>query len=418
MSLLKELLLDKKILEANQEVEEFIESAGIEDGMLHQSLEFDKSVFTSEELVNDFLKAHWLDYGLKIEEDNKRYLVTFFDDIAFIEDTMKRVKVRDGVMIVVGFLRPMTADNPLVFKLPEDKGNVKLSADLPYIIELATVVEGFHAAYGEVKLTSEHLKSFKKNFEDKVTGIDLSLDFDHETREAAGWLTEVFLSDDEQTLLGVVKWTPKGALALSDREFRYFSPMFNLKWVHPHTGVNHGPTLLGGALVNNPFLKMDAIVGFSDKFNLKNGDKNMSTISLADHEAKVKPLEKEVTDLKLSADKAKTVLESQRKEIDELKKERDQMKEEKETAEKNAKYDKLFSDQKINKAQLDKLKDGADLMEVLSLSESMNPDPQGGNGDPKNNTQTVKLSDEDQAACRLFGYTEEEYVKANKMGGQ
>jgi phage I-like protein len=417
MSLLRELLLDKKILEAKEEVDEFLEAKGVEDGMIHQRLEFDKSVYTSEELVNDFLKAHYLDYGLTIEEDDKKYTVIFFDEIAFINDTMLSVEVRDGVMIIVGFLRPMTSENPLVFKTPGGKGTMKLSADLPYIIELATVVEGYHAAYGKVSLTTEHLKSFKKNFEDKVTGIDLSLDFDHETREAAGWLSEVFLSDDEQTLLGVVKWTPGGALALSNRDFRYFSPMFNLDWVHPHTGENHGATLLGGALVNNPFLKMDAIVGFSEKFNLKNGEKKMGdTILLSEHNNKVQALENQVNTLKLSVDKSKDLLESRKKEVEQLTEERDALKLEKETTQKNAEYDKLFSEQKINKAQLEKLKEGATMMEVLSLSVGMNPDPKGGNGGTP--APTVKLSAEDKAACVLLGITEEEYISANSMGGQ
>lgn len=407
MSLLKQLLMDKKIFEAEEAVDKFLADQGIEEGYIPQRLEFDRDVFTQKEQVDEFLQAHlWA--SLKIEEKEDMYVATMFDEIAFMKDSMKLILIRDGVLIAVGILRPMTSDNPLMFKLPED--SVKLSADLPYIIELATVVDGFHAAYGEVKITKQHLKSFKDNFDNKVYGVDLSLDFDHETREAAGWVKEVFLSDDERTLLGLVTWTPSGARALSDREFRYFSPEFSLNWIHPHTGVNHGPTLIGGALVNRPFLKMDAIVGLKDK--QKNEVKNMETISLTEHNNKVQELQNEVATLQLSAEKVKTILDSNKAEIKALTEERDALVTEKEQAEKDARFNKLFSENKINKAQLDALKEGKDMFDVLSLSEQMNTNPKGNDKTP----EKVQLSEEEMAVCKAYDIDPEDYVKAN--GGQ
>ena len=403
MGLIKELLIEKKIFDADAEVDKFMEANDVELGSIVQRIEFDKSIYENEDQVGDYLSAHYITGELS--ETKKQFQVSIYDEIAFIDSTMQTLEVRDGLSIVVGILRPMTIDNPVLF---DDKSkNIKFSSDLPFIIELATVVNGFHARYGDVKITKKDLKSFKDNFENKVYGIDISIDFDHETREAAGWLNEVFLSVDSDKLYGVVKWTPKGALALNDREFRYFSPEFNLNFVHPHTGVSHGPTLLGGALVNRPFLKMDAIVGLKDKQT--NGETKMDTISLSDHKTKVSEFEKTISDLKLSENTLTTKATGLEVENTKLSDELTSLKAEavkKELVEKN---EKLFSEGKINKAQLDALTDGKDMFEVLSLSEGMNTKP-AGNGDK---SKQIQLSEQEVALCKKMNLTEEDYIKYN-----
>lgn len=406
MSLFKKLLMDKKIFEAEEEVEKFLEEQGVEPGSIAQRLEFDKSVFTQKEQVDDFLQAH-LFSSFNIEEDDKKYSALFFDQIALVESTMKPIKIRDGVIIVVGILRPMSDDNPILFNVKE-KDTIKLSADIPYLIELAKVVDGFHHSYGKVQITKEHLKKFKENFDNKVYGVDVSIDFDHETREAAGWVKEVFLSDDEDTLLGLVKWTPKGALSLSEREFRYFSPEFSLNWTHPHNGINYGPVLMGGGLVNRPFLKMNPIVELKDK-NRK-GANEMESISLKDHEAVKGKLEKEISDLKLSENTFKNKAKDLEAQVKQLSDENKSLKDEKVKAEKESKHQKLFDEGKINKAQLDALNEGKEMYDVLSLSEKMNSTPQGTGG----TTTTVQLSVEEKALCAKMGMSEEDFVKYNK----
>jgi len=399
--------MEKKILEANEEIDQFLESNEIEPGSLMQRIEFVKTLYERKEQVQDFLKAHYLD-GMEITEDDKAYYASMFDEMGFIESTMKTVEIRDGISIVVGILREMTPDNPFYYNLQDE--SVKLSENLPSVIELAQVVTGFHARYGEVKLTKGDLKSFKDNFEKKSYGIDISIDFDHETREAAGWVKEVFLSEDGTKLYGVVKWTPKGALALNDREFRYFSPEFNLNFIHPHTGINHGPTLFGGGLVNRPFLKMDAIVGLKDK-HLK-GDPQMETISLSDHKAKVNEFEKQISDLRLSENTLKSETQSLKDDNTKLGDELKTLKAEIVKKEVQDKHQKLFDEGKINKAQLVALNEGKDLLDVLSLSEKMNTQAQGsGEG-----TQQVQLSEAEKQICKKMGLSEEDYIKYNKVG--
>ena len=404
MSLLKQLLLDKKIFDAMEEIDEFVENAGIEPGSVPQRFEFSKKVFDSVEQVDDYLLAH-LFTSFKITDDDKKYLVELFDEAGFVESTMKSVVIRDGITIVVGILRPMTSDNPLLFE--DEKGNIKFSADLPFIIELATTVEGFHAAFGKVELTKSHLKSFKDNFEKQVFGVDVAIDFDHETREAAGWVKEVFLSDNEETLFGVVRWTPKGALALGDREFRYFSPEFSLNWIHPHTGAEHGPTLVGGALVNRPFLKMDAIVGLTEK-----GAKEMDQISLSDHNAKVAGFEKQISDLKLSENTLKTTTSGLKADNVKLSDELGKLKADIEKTATEMKHKALFDSGKINAAQLTALNDGKDMIDVLALAEKMQITSTGDGGE----TIQVQLSDQELKLCKQLDLSHEDFIKYNKEG--
>lgn len=399
--------MDKKFVEMEEEVDKLIEDNDVEPGSLGQRIEFDNSVFSDKDQVDDFLRAHVFT-DASIDETKKGFEVILFDEIAFIDSTIRKIKIRDGVTIYVGLLRPMSAENPLLFNLKEGD-SLKLSADIPYVIELATVVDGFHAAYGEVKITKKNLISFKENFENKVVGVDLSIDFDHETREAAGWIKEVFLSDDGDTLFGVIKWTPKGAVSLTDREFRYLSPEFHPNWVHPHTRKEYGPTLLGAALVNRPFLKMDAIVGLNESKN-KGVPKMEKTIALADHNQKVVDLQKDIDALKLSEGTAVTTAKNLQGKVETLTKENTELKLSAEKKEKEDKHNVLFSEGKINKAQLTALNEGKTLLDVLSLNDKLNTTPAGSN---EADNKVVKLSDAEKAMAKKMDLTEEEFHAAN-----
>jgi len=406
MSLLRNLLLDKKIMEDVEEIETFLSDNGIEEGSLIHRIDFDKNLYTDKDMVSDFLNSHFME-GATVDESKKSYSSILFDGVAFIDSSIKEIEFRDGITIVLGMLKPMATDNPHLFSdLPN--GNIKLSADHPYIIEIARTVTGFHVNYGEVKITKEDLISFKNNFDNDVVGVDLSIDFDHETREAAGWIKEVFLSEDGEILLGGIRWTPKGALALSDREFRYLSPEFNQNYLHPHTGVEHGPTLLGAALVNRPFLKMDAIVSLKDK---PTTEAIVETIKLTDHTSKVNGLEKDIIALKLSESTAKTTIGNMKTENEKLSEELNTLKSDVAKKATEDKHNKLFTEGKINKAQLDALNEGQDLIEVLQLSEPMNLTAKGdGNAD---NKTVVKLSDAELKVCTQLDMTPEDFIKYN-----
>jgi len=400
------MLITQKVFESEAEVEEFFEKNQLEDNLVVQSLIFDKDVFVELSEAIEWAKTHYFFYE-KIDEGDKSIVITQYDKSEFILDTSKTIEIRRGVKASVGELIADSYCSAEYLSL-RNTGSIKLSDDLPHVIELANVVKGYHASYGVVEITKDMLKSFLKNFNENAVGVDLSIDYDHETREAAGWIKSVFLSFDESVLLGAVKWTPKGALALSDREFRYFSPEFHEAWVHPHTRKEHGPTLLGGALVNRPFLKMEAIVSLKDKQK----GKTMETIALKEHNEKLEVLNTEIKTLKEDSTKINEELVTVKEENKTLSEKVKTLNAEKASKEKNAKLEKLFSENKINKAQLDAMKENKDVFEVLSLSEKMNTEVKG----TKKENDVVELSDKEKELCKKLELTEAEYIEANKEG--
>jgi hypothetical protein len=401
LDILKRTLLDTKISEGIADIDTFITDNGISDESLIQSFSFSKEFFPDKALAVDWVRSHGFLFDI-IDESETSYRFTQIQESDLSE--LSDIDLTTGISVSFGQLKP--SENP--FALDGREQSIKFSGSLPQVIELAKVVSGTHVNYGPVEITKEMLRSFADNFDGNAVGVDIMIDFDHKQAEAAGWVKEVFLSFDEQTLLGVIRWTEKGAQALSSRTFRYISPEFTLNYTHPHTGVSHGPTLLGGGLVNRPFLKMDAIVTFKENTN-NSKEVKMETIALNEHKAITSDLEKTISDFKLSEEKAKKLIEGQKEEITKLSTELKEIKEAKEKAEIEAKHEKLFSEGKISKAQLVALNEGKDMYEVLALSEKLNTEPNGKDGD----NPVIELSETDEKACKALGISKEDYVKYN-----
>lgn len=124
-----------------------------------------------------------------------------------------------------------------------------------------------HPKYGEFEITPQILSEMKTNFEARVRGVDIAFDYFHDSdKEASGWPTELYLTEDGLELWAKVDWTPAAQRKLSEREIRYFSPDFAFQWEDPETGVVHKNVLFGGGLTNRPFVKdMAAIVAAEEK---------------------------------------------------------------------------------------------------------------------------------------------------------
>ena len=409
MNYIHNVLLDKKYYESIDEVEQLLIDNGIDKNSVIQSLVMSKEIYPSEDDARLYAREHG--YVVEIVEDSGiAWAIPQLDSSEFIEETLKTINITTGLDALVGVLKQDAVEGGVseVYLSLRNDDSIKLSGELPHIIELAKVVSGTHVNYGKVEITTKMLESFAHNFNERVVGIDLMIDYDHEQRGAAGWVKSVFVSVDGTTLFGEVKWTPKGAQCLSDREFRYFSPEFTLNYVHPHTGVSHGPTMLGGGLVNRPFLKMEAIVTFKETIN-NSQEVTMDTIALNEHNAIKSDLEKTIADFKLSEEKAKSIIGGQKEEITKLSEELKEIKEAQKKAEVEAKHNKLFSEGKISAAQLTALNEGKDMYEVLSLSESLNTEPKGKDG----SSPVIELSEADQKACDALGTTKEDYIKYN-----
>jgi len=401
---IKSVLFDQEMFDSEAELDDFLKD---KEDFIVQRLHFNNTVFKEKSEVIEWAKGQFFFTG-DIEDTATEFVLTQFDESAFKESSLQMMEIRRGVKAQVGEWREVSQGLCLSLRSKNGKGkDIKLSENLPHVIEVAKVVKGFHPDYGEVEITEGVLDQFIKNFKDEVLGVDIRIDYDHDRREAAGWIKNIFKDISGQVLLAEVKWTPKGALSLSDGEFRYFSPTFTLNFIHPHTRQEHGPTLKGGALVNDPFLRMEPIV------NMKDGkDMGNETISLSDHKTKVSELEKQISDYQLSEEKVKNVVTSLKTDNKELSEKNTKL----EKAAKDAKAEgartKLFSDGKINKAQLQALRDGKDMMDVLAMSEKMNLDPDGTN---KGGGKAIELSDKEKKMCKKLDLTDEEYRKANPV---
>jgi len=409
MRFLIDQIREQKILEMEVNLDDFLKKYNISEQSMIHTITFDKDVFEKEIEVREYLKdkAMW---EPNISEIEGLWIAQLVPSAQIDIETEIEVDLRRGVIAMAAELLPVMNFEEFQFN---DKGEVNLSSKfgtinlhegLPHIIEIARVAEGDHPTYGKLKITQEHLQSMVINFKSNAAGVDLAVNEDHRKNEAFGWFKDVFLSFDKQTLYGQVQWNTKGIQALSEKEYRYFSPEFRFNYTHPHTGVEYGPTLLGGALTNYPFLKMDAITELSNK---QTGESTVSTptIDLSVHNEKVVELSAKVAEVqtKLNETEALNIeLSAKLKEVE--------AKMEKEAKEKV--HGALFAEGKINKAQLVALNEGKSMLDVLSLAAKMNLEAVGTD---EVAAPTVELSSKEKEFAKNLGLTDEEYAKYNNI---
>ncbi len=115
-----------------------------------------------------------------------------------------------------------------------------------------------HAIYGNVKVTRERNQEFVDNFHAEVYQKLIPIDLEHETflsgacayYEPNSGVVEM----DGSVSIGV-RWEKRGAQALSEGRFYYFSPMWFDKWKEPLSGKIYNNVLIGGALTTSPYFK-------------------------------------------------------------------------------------------------------------------------------------------------------------------
>lgn len=409
MSFLINQIKEQAILEMEVNLDKFIEENNISESSIIHTMVFDKEVFEQEIEVREYLKDKYF-FSPSISEDDSSFIAVLVAPNQVDKDTGIKVDLRRGVTAHAADLMAIPTFDEIRFN---DKGEINLSSKfgeinlndgMPYIIEVARVAEGEHPSYGNLKITEEHLESFKNNFKSNVAGVDLAVNEDHRKNEAFGWFKDVFLSFDKQTLLAQITWNKKGTQALSEKEYRYFSPEFRFNYVHPHTGTEHGPTLLGGALTNYPFLKMEAITELSIKNLTKEKTMEKETIELSVHNTQLLELNGKFIEAsgKVSELESKNV---------ELNAKVEKLEKEISKSNKAVVHQKLFADEKISAAQLVALNEGKTMLEVLSLNENMNTTE---NGTTDVNTTVVNLSEAEKGMAKKLNLTAEEYVQYNK----
>lgn len=127
-----------------------------------------------------------------------------------------------------------------------------------------------HPIYGKIKMTFERAKQMATNVIDKVRGIDIAIDYGHDSAGvAAGWVSNAEARPDGLWLF--VDWTKDAANDIRQGKYRYFSPEFVDEWTHPETGAKFKDVLFGGGLTNRPFLKNIMPVNLSEMLAMDAG---------------------------------------------------------------------------------------------------------------------------------------------------
>ena len=93
---------------------------------------------------------------------------------------------------------------------------------------------------------------------------DIPFNFDHKGGAAPGWVTA--LKHIGNKLYAVPEWTALGRDAINNHTYKYISVEISDNYIDLETGKEYGPTLVGIALTNYPFVKGMEKIGLSETF--------------------------------------------------------------------------------------------------------------------------------------------------------
>jgi phage I-like protein len=268
----------------------------------------------------------------------------------------------------------------------------------PEWVDVLRVGRFKHPKYGRFSVTDSMLSGMVKNFDERVRGIDLAVDYFHRSdEEAAGWFQAVRLSGDRKTLQAKVDWTEEAAKKLSDKKIRYFSADYSDNYEDPETGTKHGPTLLGAALTNRPFIKgMAPAVELSEKeeeemdikeLSAKLDQTNQTVATLADTVKKL--AEGKGTEGKKEGEKPAESSKDE-KQLSEVEKENAKLKADLEKVGKERDFDKMLSEGKAVEAQREAFLSG-DMKQFAEKAVKVNTQATGnaGQGQAKDEPKTA-----------------------------
>jgi phage I-like protein len=266
-----------------------------------------------------------------------------------------------------------------------------------------------HGFYGGFDITTDVLKSFKKNFDERARRIDIAVDYFHENyAEAAGWIKNIILQDNDTRLFATVEWTDVALEKINKKEIKYLSAEFDLDYVDSETGKEYGPTLFGAGLTNRPHVK-DMKPVFNENNTIKKDDNMdfeniLEAIGGLSDDQKMQIAEK----LGFSAKKTSDNIDADKKLADDsvIKKLTDEVKILKanlDLQQKVAKFNEMFASGKVVEAQRDAYLKG-DMIAFAENAVKINLAAAG--------TSAVNVS-ENQNNAVLFAEKVENYIKEN-----
>jgi len=282
-----------------------------------------------------------------------------------------------------------------------DLNEIKLDekGTVPNRVQVLRVGNFKHPTYGKFAITPVILAEMKKNFDDKVRGIDTAFDYFHNSdKEASAWVDSLELTEDGNELWATVTWTPTAQKKLAERELRYFSPDFAFQWSDPESGKKFSNVLFGGGLTNRPFVKeMQAIVAaetdpVSEKIAklIKEGYPQDQAVAIAKQMEQENKLAETKGKNKMTPEEMKAQCDALQKQIDELKAqletantdkeamlaEKNKLAEKIKCAEAEAQFNILLSEGKACAAQKEAFVKG-DMNEFIKLAQPLNMAAQG-----------------------------------------
>lgn len=305
---------------------------------------------------------------------------------------------------------------------------IKLSGNniVPNEIQILRVGKFAHPTYGNFEITSQVLAEMKSNFDSQIRGIDVSLDYYHESDgDASAWVKSLELREDDSELWAHVDWTPKAHQKLAERELRYFSPDFAFNWKDPETGAAFNNVLFGGGLTNRPFVKeMQAIVASETKGDkMTDLEKAQAALKLAEEQNKklsedLQAQEKKMADMvpkpaagaeesdeikamKATIEELKAQLAKAQADNGAMLAEKAKAVEAQKLAEKTSEFNVLLSEGKACAAQKDSFLKN-DMTGFIKLAQAVNLKPNGSSSSDTPETDKVKailkLAEEKQKA--------------------
>lgn len=292
---------------------------------------------------------------------------------------------------------------------------ITFAENAPEKIQIMRVGTFYDDRYGKIEITSAHLISMQENFEKKVRGVDIALDFSHKSDgPAAGWIKKLTMSQDGQELWAEIDWTNAGKENLLGKEYRYVSPDFTFSYKDNETLQEFGAVLLGAGLTNRPVIKSMAPAISLQEHKYQEGEP-MTPEEIAAMKAENESLKAELAKLKAPGGAPKLPDETKPKEdggdamdMELMKKNSEQAakilalenqckeKDAKiEMAEKSKKFDVMLSEGKCVEAQRDAFLKG-DMTEFLSKAMPIKLTEigtGGGTGSDKDKDKNLSASD-------------------------
>ena len=113
-----------------------------------------------------------------------------------------------------------------------------------------------HFWFGNLVFDEELFDGMVAKFNEGVIRRQIAIDVDHEAGLAYGWIEAVWREgegEDGSAFFARIRWTTPGVELIEGELYKYTSAEMAFNW-KDNRGKLHGPTLLGTALTNRPFI--------------------------------------------------------------------------------------------------------------------------------------------------------------------